>query len=254
MTIYQYSGTVTGFFCVIFEIYTKKQPPALITSEREYQYLLDTSIQIVDDHLQHAERVERSIQQKIGKAGFQEILTGLSSGCADKEMILYEYIRLVFQHQSKVRLMQQDKHVIAFRLLVHQVSLEIHRMEGFLRFKQLANGVFYAQYEPDHDITQYLLAYFKNRNNTISFIIHDQKRNIFGMYNTKQSCLIQSQTDFTPVCTDEETAFLTLWHQYFHTVQIADRANKKLQRNYMPQRYQKNMPETYPDINKPTVK
>ena len=79
MTIYQYSGTVTGFFCVIFEIYTKKQPPALITSEREYQYLLDTPIQIVDDHLQHAERVERSIQQKIGKAGFQEILTGLSS-------------------------------------------------------------------------------------------------------------------------------------------------------------------------------
>ena len=123
MTIYQYSGTVTGFFCVIFEIYTKKQPPALITSEREYQYLLDTPIQIVDDHLQHAERVERSIQQKIGKAGFQEILTGLSSGCADKEMILYEYIRLVFQHQSKVRLMQQDKHVIAIRLLVHQVSL-----------------------------------------------------------------------------------------------------------------------------------
>ena len=84
MTIYQYSGTITGFFCVIFEIYTKKQPPALITSEREYQYLLDTPIQIVDDHLQHAERVERSIQQKIGKAGFQEILTGLSSGCADK--------------------------------------------------------------------------------------------------------------------------------------------------------------------------
>lgn len=240
MLIYKYSGTLIGFLNVIFSIYTEKEPPLYITAENELQYALDTQVIEIEDNTEKAERIIKAIKNE-----YENIIMAFSSDRSDKEMILFQYIRLIFKFGQNVPLMQANTHVIAYNDLLKSVTHEINRIQGFLRFKELSNGIFYAQYDPDNNITQYLMPYFTQRNSLMNFIIHDTRRNILGMYNTKQTQIIHSNTPIPLIFTQAEETYQKLWHQYFNTVTISSRKNKRQQLYFMPRRYWKNMSETY---------
>lgn len=242
MRIYKYSGTFTGFLCVIFTIYKEKEPPLYITSSNP-QYALDAEVVEIEDSKEYALRVENSLRKKT--ADMEDIITAFASGQDNKESVLFQYIRLIFRYGKQAQLMQANPHVIAFRDMHKRVTRELERLMGFLRFKELSNGILYAQYEPDNDLTQYMLPYFSKRNALTPFIIHDTRRNILGMYNTKDTCLIQSTQSVPQIFTQEEALYQRLWRQYFNTVTIPDRENRRQQLQYMPRRYRKNMSETY---------
>ena len=127
--------------------------------------------------------------------------------------------------------------------LSQKVKKETHLFLGILRFKKLKNGIYYSKIEPDNNITMLIADHFAKRMADQPWIIHDAKRNIFALYNTKQVVFAMEQeiNISSDICDDRK--FETLWKNYFHAIAIESRKNLRLQKSFMPRRYWKNMPE-----------
>ena len=131
--------------------------------------------------------------------------------------------------------------VIEFNDLLYKVTGEVHRLKGFLRFMESADGTLYAPYSPDNDITDMLMPHFAERLNS-PFVIHDLKRKIAGMYNGKE--WITGYVGEAEIYLSEyERAFENLWKKYYKAVNIKERPHEKQMKGYMPVRYWKFLPE-----------
>ncbi|NLO99491.1 MAG: DUF4130 domain-containing protein, partial [Clostridiaceae bacterium] len=126
--------------------------------------------------------------------------------------------------------------------LAYKVSGEVHRFLGILRFKKLNSGLYYSKIEPDNNITMLIAEHFKERLSDQPWIIHDAKRNVFALYDTNQ--VIFTKEDIS-VYTDNgaDETFEELWKSYFKAIAIENRKNPKLQKQFLPRRYWKNLTE-----------
>ena len=133
--------------------------------------------------------------------------------------------------------------VIAFNQLVYATSHEIHRMKGFLRFSKSESGIFYAKFEPDHDITEFILPHFATRMNDMNFIIHDLKRHKMGLYDGAQQVIVSTDKQVILALSKDELTFRKLWQDYFQNVNIPERKRERLQTQFLPKRYRKHLTE-----------
>ena len=119
---------------------------------------------------------------------------------------------------------------------------EAHRLKGFLRFMENADGVMYAPYSPDNDITDIIAVHFAARFGARPFVIHDIKRKIAAMYDGNEIVMTYAG-DAEIYLSEYEDYFQNLWKQYYNSVNIASRPHEKQMRGYMPVRYWKFLPE-----------
>ena len=251
MVLYIYDGTFTGFLTVVFSIYASKQLPSGILANGEYQTTFFSKTVFVPSDEDRAERVERRIISKAGFSEFSRILSAFSCGFAleTKDMIIFSYIRLLLKEGSSACKMHNLKIVSEFDNLVLKTDFEIHRMEGFLRFRKLNSGILYAEYAPDNDITYYLTPYFAERNSENKFIIRDTARETYGLYNGTEWVVIRGKDDridlfSEPIFEECELFFQDLWQQYYDTVSIASRRNERQRDHFLPVRYRRYLTET----------
>ena len=179
-----YDATIEGFLTSIFYCYEKDEFLSRVSSTATFQNnLLDEFIEISTDKIK-AKRVKQGIIKKVGINLFNEINTVFCSDDQNKDNVLFDYLKLIFAFGAKTRLMLNNESVIAYNDLLKKVTYERHRMIGFLRFEETLDGVMYAKYSPDNNITHLLLGHFSSRFSTQNFIIHDTKRNILGVYSS----------------------------------------------------------------------
>lgn len=244
MKVFICENTAIGFFSAVFDAYTHKVKPNLITSLSTYQPSFTTE---VIKTLPDEEKATRVKQKIISLTGFtsevKNIELVLLSNSALKETVCFNYINLIIEKGARVDKMLAEVAVIEFNDLKQKVLKELHHMKGFLRFIETENGVLYAHYEPDNDITALLAPHFKERIKIIPFIIHDVKRNILALYNGKEIKVVYCDTPLAIYLSPQEKEMQTLWKRYFESVNIESRKNKKQQDNYLPRRYRKHMNE-----------
>lgn len=128
--------------------------------------------------------------------------------------------------------------VIAMR---KKVLRERHKFLGLLRFRRLKGDIYYADFEPTYDILSLLTGHFKQRLTGLSFMIHDKKREKAFLYH-------EGKEAFSPLSKDtplevEDFSFENLWRIYHKHISIKERENKKLQRQFVPKKYWKYLPE-----------
>jgi len=118
---------------------------------------------------------------------------------------------------------------------------EIHRMMGLLRFTPDNNGEFTAKCEPDYFILPNLAEYFTARFGETPWSIIDEKRGL------RLRRLPGKEAEITPYKeeSDKEKSdeWEELWKHYHKTINNEDRTNPDLQRQFMPKRYWKYLPE-----------
>jgi probable DNA metabolism protein len=124
-----------------------------------------------------------------------------------------------------------------------KVQKEIHRMMGLLRFSSNKDGEFTARCAPDHNILPALKDFFTARFGDTPWSIIDEKRGL---------CLSRCPGKAAKITklhlSDEKTAknddeWEDLWKHYHKTINNEDRNNPNLQRQFMPKRYWKYLPE-----------
>jgi len=130
---------------------------------------------------------------------------------------------------------------------VSKAQFEVHRMRGLLRFSPDSNGTYAAFCEPDHLILPALGEYFSSRFGETPWVIVDVKRRLClsrRLGEKVKLIAIKTAEDISAsggvFCNDE---WEELWRHYHRTVNNESRKNLRLQRQLMPKRYWKYLPE-----------
>ncbi|MGN1060509.1 MAG: TIGR03915 family putative DNA repair protein, partial [Candidatus Coproplasma sp.] len=172
MTYYITDGSEDCFYTAVFNAY--KDEDCIITSQGNVQLGLGYELIEVETDGQKAERVKRKLNS-LDAGALNDIKLILRSCDALKENIAFAYVKLIVKNGGAVRNMQADPRVLEATDTISKVTGETHRMKGFLRFMENSDGVLYAPYSPDNDITDMLSVHFAERLGGQKFVIHDVK-------------------------------------------------------------------------------
>ena len=245
---YNYDGSFYGLLSCIYHIYYERTEPMDITIKdasliNQDSFLYET-INIISSE-EKAIKVYTSIIEKISSEALSDVYQAYLSSIEGKELMIYKYIKFGYKVGSKVYAYHYMAEVSNLKKIVKKVTIEVHNFCGFLRF-ELKNNFYYAEYEPDHNITELLLPHFVNRFADQNFIIHDIKRNVAAIFNTKDSFLTSFTAEELAAIKSEakEDPFQQLWKEYFTNMAIEERKNSRQQKKSMPSRYWKHMLET----------
>ncbi len=240
MNVYITDGTTYGFYTAVFDAYLDKN--CIITSAKNLQLTFDSNLIHVKTDTEKSERVLKKLRL-YDTRGERDISLILRLGSSEKEQIAFEYLKRIISLKAPVRERLNEPAVIVARDAHKKVIAEAHHFKGFLRFMEGANGVYYAPFEPDNDILELIVPHFTARLKNQPFVIHDIKRRIAALYNTKECVITTTDEKVSVNLSDYEQAFQNLWKEYYNSVNISQRPHEKQTKGYMPVRYWKYMPE-----------
>lgn len=239
MKIFITDGTAEGFYTAVF--YAYRENGAIITSQENEQLSFDTEIIAIKTDDAKATRV-RARLDSIDSYAAGDIDLVLRSCDSLKEQTAFEYLKLIVKKGHAVRKMLSDPTVIEITEIIDRVTGELHKMKGFLRFMETANGALYAPYSPDNDITELIAPHFKARLGAHKFVIHDVKRKKAALCDGK-TWFMADVGDADIYLSEYEKVFEDLWKRYYVSVNIQERPHEKQMKGYMPVRYWKFLPE-----------
>jgi len=168
----------------------------------------------------------------------------------NKELILYYFFRNALKYHHKIIYYRNLKCVCEVLRISGYVKHEVHKMKGFLRFRELEGNILYAEMEPTNDILFFISCHFVKRLKNEFWIIKDNKRKIISIYDKKQFKIL-SDEEFKIIDPKEslnEQKYEMLWKTFYKTIGIKERKNENLRRNFMPKKYWKYITEVSEDL------
>jgi len=145
-----------------------------------------------------------------------------------------------------------DSDVLAVLKEAGKVTHEIHRLTGLLRFSPESDGVYTARCAPDNFILPALAEHFTLRFGETPWAIIDEKRGLcLRKTNGSEAVLVPFSPDSSgggehfPKCSEKtgNDSWEDLWRLYHKSINNESRKNLRLQRQLMPERYQKYLTE-----------
>ncbi|MBQ8426750.1 MAG: TIGR03915 family putative DNA repair protein [Clostridia bacterium] len=245
MIIFVCDYNVDGLLSALFISFTEKTKPTEVVDRTKYQPRFDAYIREIKTDKLQASRVKKALFSYGGNDIVAHLKLCLSS-CNERAFtVAFNYAYYTLLSKTDVSEHLSEKCVYEFSYIVQKVLHERHVMSGFLRFFESANGVLYAKYSPDNDITSILAPHFFRRLGRIPFIIHDAKRNTIAISdgNTIKMDHTDLPANFKP--SESEKLMNDLWKRYFKSINIAQRKNTRQQDGYFPRRYRHYAFETW---------
>ena len=246
-----YDGTFDGFLTCVFHIYELKLKTVTFQRPNQVQEsLFGNSTEILTD-LVKADRVWTGIKNKTSSKGSSRLFSAFLSEHIHIESLLLEYIRQAFVSPIPIDSDFSNAIVLNVSQVAKSVGREKHRMEAFVRFKLTADGVYFANIEPDFDVLPLISNHFERRYADQKWIIYDLKRQYGLFYDLDRVEVMQLSLpdNYDPTkttldfFTPSEIEFQTLWQDYFESTNIHSRKNMKLHVQYVPKRYWKYLSE-----------
>jgi len=250
MTTLIYDGSFDGLLSAIFEIYDRKLTHVKLQKGEWYSSaLFEEVLQVINDQIK-VRRVLKGLKERLSPDGLRRLYMAHLSEMDDCETTLIGYIRHVFDSDINIEEDYGNRFVLKLSEIVQMVRRERHRMEAFIRFQKLSDGIFYAAVEPDFNVLPLLIKHFKNRYADQQWIIYDLKRK-YGIYYDLQK-VDYMELDFsnsnqsdrtTEIFCEDEGVYQHLWKNYFNSVNIPARKNMKLHLRHVPRRYWRHLTE-----------
>ncbi len=245
MLTYVYDGSFEGLLTAIFEAYYRRESPDSILPEQGLQQDILAQYTHIDTDPVKSDRVYESIWSKISQEALKNIYTIYLSGEPEAGTIIYRYLRLGWKMGRNVDLNLADDTIFKVMDINRKVGFEVHRLMGFIRFRQVEGGIYYASVSPDYNVVELLAPHFAERLSDQKWIIHDVKRELAVLFNMGKWIVTDFSVDDIPKETSEEKQVKKLWKEFFNTLAIPSRTNSKLQRQLMPRRYWEHLPEKW---------
>jgi len=135
-----------------------------------------------------------------------------------------------------------DSDVLIVQKEAAKVTHEIHRLMGMLRFSPESGGVYTARCAPDNFILPALAEHFTLRFGETPWAIIDEKRGLcLRKANGSEAVLVPVPSGLSEKAGKD--SWEDMWRLYFKSINNESRKNPRLQRQFMPERYQKYLTE-----------
>ncbi len=251
---YIYDGTFEGLLTTFAEALPHQNQVAGISPTRDLQPDLFTEIVEITTNQELSARFFGYLSDHFSQRTIKEIGYCILAEERGLELIVLKYLTILLQRGEALKGAAHHPIISKIRSTAKRVAAEIHRLYGFLRFRQLPNRLFYGAIAPKYNITGLLATHFTARFADQLWLIHDTKRNI-GLYYNGQTCTYLQKVELPaeivgvslpPHGQEEQKAqfyaeseinYQKLWNEYFQKIAITERKNPKLQRQHLPQHY-----------------
>lgn len=238
---YLYDSSFDGLLTCIYYCYYEDKPDGIYLQDN-YQYSLVNPSRVIVTDPTLSSRVYEAITKKISSQALKQAYYVFLANHPYKENLILKYLQLGFKLGRKVESFHTHPDVLPIHNTARKVSFEAHRFHGLLRFAE-SNNFLYASFKPDHNILIILAEHFTERLAGENFIIHDQKRNCALVYDKQEWYLTDFKASDNISLSETETFYQELWTRYFTHIGIESRRNKRLQNQFVPQRYRNNLVE-----------
>ncbi|MCL2213642.1 MAG: TIGR03915 family putative DNA repair protein [Treponema sp.] len=186
------------------------------------------------DNILHAWLSELPVERETIAFGKKVIAASITADSSEKKRVAAE----------KAVSDRLDSDTLAVINTMAKVYRETDRMMGLLRFSPNDNGEFIARCEPDHFVLPALSEYFTSRFGETSWSVIDEKRRLCLRRHNREKVkifILNSEDVMESAANNDE--WEELWKHYHNIINNEDRNNPDLQRQLMPQRYWKYLPE-----------
>ncbi len=185
--------------------------------------------------------------------------------CTGMPFKIMQYIKKAIQIRSDPADRLYEPCIAAVVAASQKVRRQGHHYLGLLRFRQIDEAVFLADFEPDYTMLPVIMPHFCDRMADQAFVIRDLRRgqagihlpdgrwDLFDLSQNSPSGLIKWRLSDRPGCgvtrhPDEAASLKTLsyedlWRRYLDRLAIPERINPKLQQQHMPRKYWKHLTE-----------
>ncbi len=253
-----YDNSFEGFLTAVFECYAQKITPIDICRERDFQEVLFAEKMTIVSDEKKSDRVWKALQKKLHKRNKELPFMAFLSEDDGIEMKLYRFISRVFKSEYSIETDFGDRDVLDLKKVERQVMREAMRMLQFVRFQKTKDDIYFSAIEPRYNVLPFTIKHFKDRFADQHWLVYDLKRDYGFYYNLKETQeVVLSDKEFSEsngklnsnILEESETTYQVLWKDYFDHINIKERKNLKLQRQHMPQRFWKFLPEKAIDIS-----
>ena len=136
--------------------------------------------------------------------------------------------------------------IIRIRKLIRDTGREIHKMKGFVRFKQLGDKVKCGYMKPKHEVGFMVANWFAKRFPGDVIVLGNENESWVSIYteggisHEKSESLEETLEELNDhFDMDEEIDLTELWDRYYRSQYSKLRKNKELFKKNMPKKYRK---------------
>ena len=252
-----YDGTFPGFLTCVFESYVNKEEPVEFRTPDDPCCSLYPQRTILT-HENHAMRVYRSLEGKLGRVGRDLFVRGFLTCLPEKELWLWRFLRMGYSQGPSFLRNLTDPTVDRVRRAVQHLNGEAHQYKGFVRFSDY-HGILAGEIEPKNRVLPLLRPHFRGRYPGENLILHDRTHRE-ALFSRPEQWAILPVEDVQLGPPDEaELAYRRLWRSFYDTIAIQGRYNPKCRMGHMPKRYwammtefQKDWDTALPEISNPS--
>ncbi|WP_201550575.1 TIGR03915 family putative DNA repair protein [Psychrobacter fjordensis] len=259
-SIVLYEPSLEGWLSAVYYAYEYKlqhdSALQLIAQDCYVPSLIAQATSVATDE-DKAERVLTKLNKLLGRSGMRNILWGFLSEKDHIGTTLFQVVKYAIDYPSR-SIMQDLGNLEVLELVqtVKSVGREKHRMEAFVRFEHTTDDIYFARVEPDFNVLPLIGEHFRQRYQDQHWAIYDISRG-FGIYYDKSQstptrpAALQTITDLddavlrnpASIHSEDEQRYQKFWQGYFTNVNIKERKNPRLHKQYLPQRYWKYLSE-----------
>lgn len=203
-------------------------------------------IPVVTD-IDKAKRVADAIIHKISGLAWHWVKYGAMSCYMDKADTIYKFLVLGFQVGPKITEYLAEPSVNRLMKLSRGVSRETDHAYGFVRFRELKNGLLFSQFSPKHHQIPLIAGHFADRFPMENWMIYDERRQEVCVHEAGKGWFLVPSVEADTVAVNDisgsQSQFEQWWKNFYETIGIKERENPRCRMNMMPKMYWKNMPE-----------
>lgn len=250
-TIYVCSDTITGIFSAVYDAWRqeKSEEECKIAVRGILEQELFCEYEEVEETQKKAQAVEVLIKKHLGRKAYWDIYHAALSEAPEKGTVILGTMLAAKALPDSTRIMEHLSHKKVERVfeLSRSVGGEAHSYKGFLRFRELVNGVLYSEIAPKNQILTCLAPHFADRLPLENWMIYDRTHGVFVVHEAEKKWVLVLDEGFDRSMSQnvsfKEPEYARLWKSFCRTIAIESRKNSACQLQHLPLRYRKDMLE-----------
>ena len=248
--VYLCHDTITGIYSALYDAWLKsRDAEAGIGFAGSIERQLFCEYHEVVESEKKAAAVERLIQNNLGYSSYWDIYHALLAEDPDKADAVFRTMQAARTLKDSRKIMEHlsNEAVVKVFELSRKVTNEAHLFQGFVRFRELENGVLFSEISPKSQVLTCVADYFSDRFPMENWMIYDKVHRTFLVHHKQQRWFLlhggEVNQEALKRLSGTEDEYERLWKGFCTSISIKERENRICQRNHLPHRFRADMTE-----------
>ena len=193
--------------------------------------------------------VEKMIIRHLGMRAYWDIYHAMLSKDETKGTAILNTMLVAKKLPNSKKIMEHLSHPMVEKVfeLSRNVGGEAHLLTGFVRFRELENGILFSEITPKSRILTCIAPHFADRLSVENWVIYDKTYREAAIHEANKKWILVASEELnlerTKQISEKEREISKLWKSFCDTISIEERENPRCQMQHLPLWYRENMTE-----------